>query len=131
MAPIRSMSMSTATERDIVESGRGRGSTGIGNKSLIGTEIEGGSGNRDREQYSSQQDDRCRDYSGSGGGAGLCIERNPARRMIGTASSGTMMIIVVTIEEGVKRACLLAGVALVVAVEHGKMLVVLHQRGGC
>ena len=122
-------SVSTATERVIRT---GTGSTGIGNESHMGTGIERGSGTAIEIESGTHRDEMI-------GTVAVAVEvemarvlrgstRNPDGRMIDAMSSGAMMIIVV-ISEGVKRARLLAGVA-VAAVEHGKMLAALCQRGG-
>ena len=111
-------SMSTATERVI---GTGTGSTGIERGSGTAIEIKSGT--------------RCDEMIGT---VAVAVEvemahvlrgstRNPDGRTIDAVSSGAMMIIVV-IGEGAKRARLLAGA--VAAVEHGKMLAALRQRGG-
>ena len=121
-------SVSTATERVI---GTGTGSTGIGNESRMGTGIERGSGTAIEIESGTRRDEMI-------GTVAVAVEvemahvlrgstRNPDGRTIDAVSSGAMMIIVV-IGEGAKRARLLAGAA--VAVEHGKMLAALRQRGG-
>ena len=136
MVDIMTRSVSTATERDIVERGTGRGSTGIGSKSCMGTGIERGSGMAIEIKSGTCHDEMI----GAETIVAVVVEvvlvhalrgsmRNPDGRMIDAASSGAMVIIVVTIE-GAKRAHLLAEVVVAVAVEHGKMLVVPHQRGG-
>jgi len=127
-------SVSKATEVDIVESGTGRGSSG----SRMGTEIGIGNGTA-RERGSGTRREGTigaetmvapvavvvvgRAWRGSS-------MRNTGGTMIGAVSSGAMMSVVTV--EGVKRACLLAGVAVgAEAVEHGKTLAVaLRQRGG-
>ena len=120
-------SVSTATERVI---GTGTGSTGIGNESRMGTGIERGSGMAIEIESGTRRDETIGMVA-----VAVAVEmarvlrgstRNPDGRTIDAVSSGVMMIIVV-IGEGAKRARLLTGAA---AVEHGKMLAALRQRGG-
>ena len=125
--------VSTATERVI---GTGTGSTGIGNENRMGTEIGRGSGTAAIEIASGTRHDETIGAETTVAVAVVLVvralrgsTRNPGGRTIDAASSGAMMIIAVTVE-GAKRARLLAGAAAAAAVEHGKTLAALRQRGG-